>query len=98
MEQPDWDHKHPGPYPAYTDTQHGPNSHTHGADGKVDTVMGKSTNRLASVVERNRIMVNIYTNKCDTCGKLIPANLPMNGTCVSCYWRDTYRKEEQRER
>jgi hypothetical protein len=42
--------------------------------------------------------VNIYANKCDTCGKLIPANLPMNGTCVSCYWRDTYRKEEQRDR
>lgn len=41
-------------------------------------------------------MVNIYTNKCDTCGKLIPANLPMNGVCVSCYWRDSYRKEEQR--
>ncbi len=41
-------------------------------------------------------MVNIYTNKCATCGKLIPANLPMTGVCVSCCWWDTYRKEERR--
>ena len=46
MAQPDWDHKHPGDYPAYTDSQHGPNLHTHGPDGKVDTIMGKSTNPL----------------------------------------------------
>jgi hypothetical protein len=43
MPQPDWDHKHPGAYPASAEDQHGPNLHTHGADGKVDTIMGKST-------------------------------------------------------
>jgi len=48
MTQPDWDHKHPGDYPAYADSQHGPNLHTHGADGKVDTVLGKSTNPMNS--------------------------------------------------
>ena len=44
MPQPDWDHKHPGDYPPYTESQHGPSMHTHGANGKVDTILGESTN------------------------------------------------------
>jgi len=35
--------------------------------------------------------VNIYNNKCKVCGKLIPANLPMNDLCASC----SYARERE---